>query len=1591
MISTELAREFQAKERKSKNNLKKCLKSALSADLKRLLQEELEVDVTVCVGASSLRAHKAVLLARAPHILLGAHQDPNTIHLTGYDFTEMSDFIRHVYTADQRMGSDGKIAEPGGVEVLADPGDHHSVADPDVWVVEPASGLGADLLDLYQRGECCDISIQVAEQVFRCHRAILCARSQYFRAMLSGSWMESSSQCITLQGLGPEEMEILLQFMYGAIVDLPARASASQVVLAADMLGLEGMKDVVDMVLTRDYCRFFPKPVDGVQKSILECMSLTHSLGLQSLHASCLRWVAEHFVKSWSERNFALLPWELQRTCLTAVTSSMSVQSVVTLLCASEQLIGCLPEVKWAKQVMALATKLQEECLAFAVAQLALVTRTAAFHSLRRREEFTREPALLKKLCGAVRDGVTVENACDLFSAVDRLCGDDAEDGEGQDEGPRKEEEEPFRRELCALHARLWTFLLQSFYAVRHTQGWETLPSKHRERILAAAVDKGDSRRLGKKPVFTSSQQRAVKCPVVPAAESESPPVHRSHRGTRTSSPASQRPAPGTMKSDGLGTASKPGDADTSRAKNGRSKPGDLSSTAKPKAAPSAKPVLNGTGGPGTRRDAATANGPRGSLTGAGKGAKEQERKPNPGARPKTSPPGSRSAGPAKPGKLQKSPAGKEPPQGPSSVTAAQPHPSTPSTSGSASPENSSGSPRNNNSHPIPGLKTKAQARVVPKSPLTKPPQKTDTTKTNSPTNNPTARDVGKAKLTASARTTPAAEARDTKGRSTPTSLPESHVSRPGSSLRKPASPKKEEKDGAKTSAAAADKTAIEASKRKITKPAPAPVAAARSTAKPAKAAPLAPKPSAVAGAKPGAKHKGPSEASTDKAVPKPVKSSSAVASKRPAGKDKETTVAKSSDLKSTEQPQSNGRSMAGEYRGNSATSESSTPANHVSTKPPSQGGNGGDSLCLPLKVRAGQSPRKTPNPGTSTVGSGAKTSQPATNNISQVKPAKHTEDTAGKQAAGSSLPAHLGAVQVHDLGSLNAPRDPDAIQDAARSVGSTPLEDSWSGIHHQVSPESETGSAATTSSDDIKPRSEDYDAGGSQDDDGPNDRGASKCGTIRCHDFLGRSSSDTSTPEELKTCEGGAGLRVEVRLRGGREAETTSEEEGARPRSWLQRDEAPAGEELAGAGATVAVKSVPDHQLFSSEEEEEEEEEDEETEDEKSEVEVLPGHAPPPPADPSPQFQGIVNLAFDDDPGDQDNEQPDYQSASNFRRSVLLSVDECEELGSEEGGVQTPPQQPDDLMPSDVFETDPAAPLFPTGPQNHLSDPPQTPPQEERQQNSREQEPKPVVFLTEVQQSPGQLSGAGGGMEAGGPSPHPDPTANLLPQERPCHLDLRHTEQYGNAEGRRNQPNPADSKRADLHLDLNDLQQAGESSAHATQSPAGDIDGCDRLDQTCTHERRPSKALSPIYELDAGESFERCSDRDGSCVGQRERLRPGEEERQPEEDEQSGQFAERDWGLLRQLLSDQESNLGVINPVPEDLNLAQYLIKQTLSLSRDCQDFLPHEKETFKRWAELISPLEDSTTSITVTSFSPEDAASPQGEWTIVELETHH
>ncbi|KAJ8418545.1 hypothetical protein AAFF_G00000440 [Aldrovandia affinis] len=92
MLTTEVSREFHGKERKSRFNLKKCLASALSKDLNRLLLEENEADITLCAGSSAFRVHRVVLLARAAHLLEGASLDSELIHLKNFEPTELKNF-----------------------------------------------------------------------------------------------------------------------------------------------------------------------------------------------------------------------------------------------------------------------------------------------------------------------------------------------------------------------------------------------------------------------------------------------------------------------------------------------------------------------------------------------------------------------------------------------------------------------------------------------------------------------------------------------------------------------------------------------------------------------------------------------------------------------------------------------------------------------------------------------------------------------------------------------------------------------------------------------------------------------------------------------------------------------------------------------------------------------------------------------------------------------------------------------------------------------------------------------------------------------------------------------------------------------------------------------------------------------------------------------------------------------------------------------------------------------------------------------------------------------------------------------------------
>ncbi|KFP55030.1 BTB/POZ domain-containing protein 8, partial [Cathartes aura] len=155
--------------------------------------------------------------------------------------------------------------------------------------LETASALGEDLMMLYKKCCCPDINICIEGKDFQAHRAILCARSSYFAAMLSGSWAESSQEHITLQGISHVEMNVILHFIYGGILDFPDKVDVGRMLGIADMYGLDGLKEVAIYILKRDYCNFFQKPVPGKQQPVLECMAIAHSLGVENLYAACMK------------------------------------------------------------------------------------------------------------------------------------------------------------------------------------------------------------------------------------------------------------------------------------------------------------------------------------------------------------------------------------------------------------------------------------------------------------------------------------------------------------------------------------------------------------------------------------------------------------------------------------------------------------------------------------------------------------------------------------------------------------------------------------------------------------------------------------------------------------------------------------------------------------------------------------------------------------------------------------------------------------------------------------------------------------------------------------------------------------------------------------------------------------------------------------------------------------------------------------------------------------------------------------------------------------------------------------------------------
>lgn len=172
--------------------------------------------------------------------------------------------------------------------------------------------LGEDLLKMFLQEIATDMIVEVHGRKLKAHKCILRSRCQYFAAMLAGS---NASSVVSLQGYSYSAVHFALCHIYSGASHPPDGISLMELAALADLLGLEGLKEVTAHALRINYCHNFHKPCTGCIDGILQVLPVALNHALDDLYRKCLRWTCRHYLKVWPTRQFSQLPPDILGRC----------------------------------------------------------------------------------------------------------------------------------------------------------------------------------------------------------------------------------------------------------------------------------------------------------------------------------------------------------------------------------------------------------------------------------------------------------------------------------------------------------------------------------------------------------------------------------------------------------------------------------------------------------------------------------------------------------------------------------------------------------------------------------------------------------------------------------------------------------------------------------------------------------------------------------------------------------------------------------------------------------------------------------------------------------------------------------------------------------------------------------------------------------------------------------------------------------------------------------------------------------------------------------------------------------------------------
>ena len=164
-----------------------------------------------------------------------------------------------------------------------------------VELSHPAQLLSG-LRDLQNNTQFCDVIIAVDGQEFPCHKVVLSAFSQYFRAMFGGGLAESQQRKVSLNGVEPSMVKTLIDYGYTSEVVI-TRQNVQSLLSAANLLEIIPVKEAC--------CLYLEQNMDELNCVGIHCFAELHSCS--ELQQKSKDFILHHFQSVWPQDEFLQL------------------------------------------------------------------------------------------------------------------------------------------------------------------------------------------------------------------------------------------------------------------------------------------------------------------------------------------------------------------------------------------------------------------------------------------------------------------------------------------------------------------------------------------------------------------------------------------------------------------------------------------------------------------------------------------------------------------------------------------------------------------------------------------------------------------------------------------------------------------------------------------------------------------------------------------------------------------------------------------------------------------------------------------------------------------------------------------------------------------------------------------------------------------------------------------------------------------------------------------------------------------------------------------------------------------------------------